>query len=530
MKQVYTIIFFLLSPAFLYAQNKVPVSDSIVPAKGDVKNQLKEIKKEKVILHSDSTGNQPKKSILIDTTIKNKYGDLLNDDTAYNKRYKWWKPALQVVGENVLLNLMDRSVFNLEFANVNPQTWKRTMSAGFPWSSGWEWDQDRFGNNFLSHPMTGSFYFNAARSMGYNYWQSAPLVFAGSYMWKIFGENGIPEREDLINTTFDGILLGEVLYRLSSNILDDRTTGRERVFREIFAGLVDPVRGLNRLLQGKSFRRTNKEIYQKEPINITLFAGVHTINTGSNLPFSGNSNKMLNAQLDYGNPFEVRSRKPFDFFRLRAELNFGVGRKIVDNLTGYGVLVGKNLQLGKIAMLIGVFHYYDYFDNAAFELATTAFGGGVFTKLPLSKTSNLYTNIHLGVVPFAGSSVGAVSDTSQFRDYRFGYGFEGKIETSITLGKYATISILYYSYFINSFNNTGKDELPNGTLGNNFINILKPKIAVQVYKNLSLGIEHNIYFNDHFQANYSSLHEVQTEQRIFLMLYLEDKQRKGHYN
>ena len=528
MKKASVLIFFVLASAILFAQNP---ADTIVPAKGNIDKQLKEIKKEKIIQHSDSNsnGDEPKKTPLVDTTKHNKYDDLLNDDPAFNKKYPIWKPALQVVGENVVLNLLDRSLLKLEFAKVDIHTWKRTVNAGFPWGTGWEWDQDRFGNNFLSHPMMGNFYYNAARSNGYNYWESAPFVFAGSYMWKIFGENGTPEREDLINTTFDGIFLGEVLYRLSSNILDDRSIGRNRVFREIIAGIIDPVRGFNRLLQGKTFRRTNKEIYQKEPINITLFAGIHSVNNQTNTLLSGHSDGMINAQLDYGNPFELRKRKPFDFFRLRAELNFGVGRKIVDNITGYGILFGKNGKIGNLSILYGGFQYYDYFDTKAFELATIAFGGGLFTKLPLSKTSNLYTNLHLGLVPFAGSSVGPVSDTSQFRDYRFAYGWEGKVESTLNLGKFASISLLYYYYFIHAFDNTGKDESQYGTLGNNFINMLKPRVSVRVYKNLSIGIEHNIYFNDHYQRFYPSLHTTQTEQRIFLMFYWEDPQRKGHY-
>ena len=165
---------------------------------------------------------------MIDSVKKNRYNDLLNDDPQYNKKSSILNPALQVVAMNVVLNIVDRSVFNLEFAKVDFHTWKKTVSAGFPWGSGWEWDQDRFGNNFLSHPMTGSFYFNAARSNGYSYWQSAPFVFYGSYMWKIFGEKGTPEREDPTHTTFDGIALGEVMYRLSSNILDDRAVGSEK--------------------------------------------------------------------------------------------------------------------------------------------------------------------------------------------------------------------------------------------------------------------------------------------------------------
>jgi hypothetical protein len=529
MKRFYILFFLLFYSAIFYAQT--PALDTIVPAKGNINKQLKEIKRKKNSFHADLAGiNEPKKTALIDTTKYNKYGDLLNDDPEFNKKYAIWKPALQVVGENVVLNLLDRSVLHLEFANVDIHSWKRNINAGFPWGKGWEWDQDRFGNNFLSHPMTGNFYFNAARSNGYNFWESAPLVLAGSYMWKIFGENGKPEREDLINTTFDGILLGEILYRLSSDILDDRAVGGERVFREIFAGLIDPARGFNRLLQGKCFRRTNTEVYQKEPLNITLFAGVHSINSQSNAILSGHNDEMLNAQLDYGNPFEVRSRKPYDFFRLRAELNFGVGRKIVDNITGYGILFGKNAQLGNLAILVGGFQYYDYFDTKSFELSTIAFGGGLFSKLPLSKTFNLYNNIHLAVVPFAGSSVGPVTDTAQFRDYRFAYGLEGKIESSLALGKYGTLSILYYYYIIHSFDNTGKDEPLNGTLGNNYIHIIKPRITVQLYKDLSIGLEHIIYLNDHYQNYYAPLHETQTEQRIFLMFYLEDPQRRGHFN
>ena len=426
---------------------------------------------------------------------------------------------------------MDRSILNLEFAKVDIHSWKRNLHAGFPWTQGWEWDQDRFGNNFLSHPITGNFYFNSARSNGYNFWQSAPYAFAGSYMWKIFGENGKPEREDLITTTFNGIFLGEILYRLSSNVLDDRSTGRERVLREILAGIIDPVRGFNRLLQRKTFRITNKEIYAKEPINITLLAGIHSINNETNRFLSGRNDEMLNVQLDYGNPFEPRlRRKPFDFFRFRAELSFGAGRKIVDNITGYGILFGRNAQIGKLEMLVGGFQYYDYFDAKSFELATIAFGGGVFSRLPLSKTSNLYTNIHLAIVPFAGNSVGPVTDTAQFRDYRFGYGLEGKIETNLSLGKYATIGLLYNYYFIHSFDNTGKNESATGTLGNNFINMIKPKITVRLIQEVSIGLEHSIYFNDHYQNNYTPLHTVQTEQRIFLIFYWEDPQRKGRYN
>jgi len=172
----------------LFAQIR-PDADTIVPSKGNIEQQLKAIRKRQVLLYSDSAGagNVPKKSGAIDSTKKNRYNNLLEDDPQYNKKYPLWVPAVEVVAMNAILNIVDRSVYNLNFAKVDLHSWGRTTKAGFPWSSGWIWDQDRFGNNFLSHPMTGSFYYNAARSNGYNYWQSAPIVFAGSYMWKIFG-------------------------------------------------------------------------------------------------------------------------------------------------------------------------------------------------------------------------------------------------------------------------------------------------------------------------------------------------------
>src|SRR6185437_2398902 len=152
--------------------------------------------------------------------------------------------------------------------------------------------------------------------------------------------------------------------------------GPERVFREIFAGLVDPVREVNRLFDGTYKRHVNKEIYQKAPVNVAFFVGAHSINNQTNALLSGHTDEMVNVQLNYGNPFELRSRKPFDFFKFRAEMNFGVGRKIVDNITGYGELLAKTYQFGGLNMLVGGFQHYDYYDAKAFELSTIAFGPG----------------------------------------------------------------------------------------------------------------------------------------------------------
>jgi len=93
MKAILGIILLLTQFTLLHAQKTVPrdsskklPTDTIVPGKGTPEKQLKEIKKEKVEKLSDTTGKEPVKTTLVDTTVLNKYGDLLNDDTAYNKR------------------------------------------------------------------------------------------------------------------------------------------------------------------------------------------------------------------------------------------------------------------------------------------------------------------------------------------------------------------------------------------------------------------------------------------------------------
>jgi len=536
MKIIYTLVFLLFSSVVLHAQkvvpqqpNKVAPTDTITPDKGTPKEQLKEIKEVKVKQLSDSTGNQPKKSALVDTTVQNKYGDLLDDDSLYNKRYPCWKPALGVLGINAFVLSLDRYYLKYDYStSVSMDSWNHNLKTG------WAWDSDRFGINFGGHPYTGALYFNAARSNGYGYFGSIPFAIEGSLMWEYFGENTLPSYTDLANTTVNGAFLGEILYRISSNILDDRTKGTQRVLREITAGIIDPMRGVNRLLQGKSFRTTNKEVYQKEPLNITLFGGMHAINTvPKSLSQLRSDNVILNLQLDYGNPFEIRKRKAFDFFKLRTEFTYGGGRKILDNVLGYGILFGKNKQIGKTAILIGGFQYYDYWDNYSFELMAIGFGGGVFTKLPISKTINLYTNIHFAAVPLGANSGRLGPDTSQIRDYSYSNGLEGKFESTLILGKYFTASLVYYSYLMHTYSSViTKDYGPNvnDVPGNNLIGIFKPNITLHLYKDLSIGFEHYIYFDDRYQNNLPSVHTVNTEEKIFILFYFEDAQRRGHYN
>ena len=444
------------------------------------------------------------------------YGNLRNDDTLYNFKYHWMTPSVRVLSANVFNWTLARYVWKEDWARIGVDDWKNNIT-NRP-----EWDVDGFGVNFFGHPYAGNLYFNVARSNGYSFWGSLPFAIQGSLTWEYLGENTRPSYNDLINTPVSGMFLGEVFYRLSSNILDDRTRGGERVFRELIAGILNPSRALNRLTQGKMFRITPKEVYQKEPLNVTLSSGIHKVNDKEgqdNRFFTGSSNALLNLQLDYGDPFETRHRKPFDLFRFRIELGYGDDKYLLDHINGYGILAGKNIKENRL--LGGLFQHYDYWRNNIFEVASIGLGGGLISKIPVSKKSNIYSNIHLALVPLAGNNTQFGPDTSAFRHYNFGGGAEAKIEETMNVGNWATLGFTGFYYWIHTY---------NGLPGNSLVGIFKPTVTVKLFKNLRLGFEHHIYRNDRFLNESATLHLTRTEQKLFLQLYFEDSKRKGKYH
>jgi hypothetical protein len=508
-RAILVLFLFMLFPAFLQAQNKGEPDKDVPPGSRSAADAL--IKhdpvKAELALEAHYRWHSARDSIFY--SKYNKYGDLRDDDPKYSPRRAWWRAAAMIVGQNVATTLTDRYVFDYGYARVGFSSWSHNIKTG------WEWDTDRFGMNFFFHPYSGATYFNSARSRGYSFYQSFPFALGGSLMYEYFGENTLPSINDVMNTPISGAFLGEILYRLSSNILDDRKTGSARFFNELAAGAVDPSRALSRLMSGQMSRHVTKVIYQKEPLNVTLSTGFRRLNNGSTFG-TGSTSETFNLNIDYGNSFEVRSRKPFDYFKIRTDLNYGVGRKVLDNVTGLGILTGKNVSAGSLEMLVGLFQHYDYWDNKAFELGTMAFGGGVVSKWPLGKNSNLYTNLHLNVVPLAGNSTRYGPDTLQVRDYNYGGGLGGKLETTLELGGRADAVIAGYYYWIHTY---------FGHKGDHYMAIFRPRVEVRVVSTFSLGVEHLVYYSDRYPADFHPLHAVRSEQRIFVKLLLEQFKR-----
>jgi hypothetical protein len=73
--------------------------------------------------------------------------------------------------------------------------------------------------------------------------------------------------------------------------------------------------------------------------------------------------------------------------------------------------------------------------------------------------------------------------------------------------------LLSYYYWIHTY---------VGYSGDNNVGIIKPRIEFHLFNNVGIGFEHRIYYDDRYLHDFSANHQVHTEQKIFLTVYLAD--------
>ncbi|MBL4677288.1 MAG: DUF3943 domain-containing protein [Mucilaginibacter sp.] len=225
------------------------------------------------------------------------------------------------------------------YSNVTGATIWRNLNPG-----SWQWDKDIFRTNQFGHPYQGSLYFSAFRSNGYTFWQSAPAAVAGSYFWETFGENERPSPNDFINTSFGGIVLGEMSYRLSNKIVNNRHTGFGRQMEEIAAFLTNPMNGLNRLLDGKWGKvygnprdRDSSQVSAEFDVGLRRFSSITGNGSGK-----GKTGLFGRAKLMYGNRYKDY-HTPFSNIYINVEMGQD-DSSLVNMLSVSGSLAGWEIR------------------------------------------------------------------------------------------------------------------------------------------------------------------------------------------
>jgi len=365
----------------------------------------------------------------------------------WRKRHPW-RAAAEVAGINVFVQAVDRFVFDFDYSKINPSTFWDNVKTGFVW------DNDYFSTNQFAHPYHGNLYFNAARTNGMNFWQSYPYAFCGSLMWEFWGETDPPAINDLISTSFGGTAIGEVLYRSSSLLLDDRTHGMERFWRELGAGILNPVRAFNRILSGDAWRVRHEYAryhdYSRLPVSFYAAVGDRYL-ADAGAMFRGEHNPFVHLSMEYGDIMNEENGKPYDYFEAEVRFSLSANQPIVNAVHLLGQLWSVPLSTRHDRDIrLGIYQHFDYMasepvkdgsDETPYKISeTAAFGPGLVTRIrPVGHIVRLEQRIFLNAILLGGSKSDYYNVLD--RDYNIGSGLGLKTTTFVGLKNYGNFSL-----------------------------------------------------------------------------------------
>lgn len=336
-------------------------------------------------------------------------------DTSVRPRFK--RAAFQLGLAELIPFTIDRYIRNVDYAHISFSTVGHNLML-----SSWSWDDDAFGTNQFAHPYHGSQYFSAFRANGYSFWQAAPATMVGSYLWETVAEKQYPAPNDFINTSFGGIVLGEMTYRLSNQIVNNHTRGFKRQFSEVLALMINPMNGFTRLLDGKwgkvdrnSRERDSTYISAEFDLGARKFKADH----------HGKTAMYGHIRLLYGTPFENYAT-PFSNISINGEFGSDDSSKI-NMVSVYGSLAGwKIQQSGSSRHLATLSANYDYIHNEAFFYSAQSVKFNLFSEFSLTDKCRISSSVGAGPVVLA-----AVPDQYLFKGRNYDYTAGGGIYANI---------------------------------------------------------------------------------------------------
>lgn len=441
------------------------------------------------------------------------------------EKHPWWALA-EVTGINAFVHLFDRFAANQDYAQTTLNSWKKNLR------STPVWDNDQFSTNLFMHPYHGNLYFNAARSQGLNFWESAPFSLLGSLQWEYFGETEPPALNDMIATTFGGICIGEIANRVSRIFLNDSKRGWNRFLHEALATVVNPIGEMKRIATGDAWRVRNSHNlyhdYERNPIDLSVSIGDHYLADNGAL-FRGEHNAYATFYMEYGDPINKGDyNHPFDFFDAEATFVFSGNQPFINQVHLMGRLWSTPMIDNRhMNAEFGIYQHFDYFDSSPVKEGSdltpyriseaAAFGPGVIYQLPnVGMLSRLEQRIFLNGILLGGTKTDYYNIID--RDYNMGSGFSFKSKTHLELRNFGRFILHAQYYRIFTWKGYKQEDLENachenllylnaqGDKGNSGLLVINPMTEIDIHKNISLFLS-GAYFNRHTHyANYDDIH------------------------
>lgn len=412
----------------------------------------------------------------------------------------------QTAGELALLQAVPW-YFNLHVSDdstaaLSLDSWWRNIEQGF------EWDPNSFKTNMFMHPFHGAAYYNAARTNGYDVWESSAFAWLGSFVWEFFWENNRPAINDWVNTSAGGIPLGEALFRASTAVWDNRATGAARAWRELTGFLLNPVGGINRLFRGE-MTRVGPNPPKRKPggFLMTTKLGFRYVGQGNlDLRRAGGA-AFFEASLRYGNPYDHES-EPFDDFIATIQLNTEeeeiLGRIQIEGLLYQSEI--KHTETSHHHFDVGL--HYDYVNNETYEVGGQSISAGLRSRFALFGPWSLHTRFQalgsfiIGVVSEYADEIG--------RSYDFGSGAGLRAYFTLTHRSEPILHALYVGVWSHSL---------NGAAGNHAIHFPAISARIPLIRPIGVGVEYIYAARNSFYRDFPDVHRRNPQFRVFATLF-----------
>lgn len=447
----------------------------------------------------------------------------------YNRRNPWMAGG-QVIGLNVGVWGFNRFVVKEHFAYISGSTIKANLKKGFVW------DNDQIGTNMFLHPYHGGLYYTAARSQGYNFWESGAFAFGGSLMWELFMENEYPSINDIVATPLGGLAVGEVLYRTSDLVLDDRLRGRRRFGTELAGLLISPTRGLTRILNGDAWkvRSTRGRQFGRPAVTLDISFGGRALELKDEL-FDRGTGLSTAVSIEYGDRYGVDNEKPYDYFSFVGDLNFQKRQPLLGSLNLIGRLWSLEvIDSKKDFTSIGVYQHFDYYDSDTISSVTNeipykfgapvSFGVGVIHQSKRFTDWDFNSQYYLNIV-----ALGATLSDHYFvdnRNYNIGSGlgwkvvgniaYKNKFGASLQYGGYRLFTWKGYTKGIDLSTADERELNAQGDKSNVIFNTLSLKLEYKLRKNFYLTYITDGYSRSTRYRDFDNVRSITGESRLML--------------
>lgn len=335
-------------------------------------------------------------------------------------------PALESTALSLGLLSFSNLVTRMEFALINRDTIAKNLEP-----RSWTFDVDYYVTNQFGHPYQGSWYFEAARSAGLDFWWSALYSTVFSLAWELFFETEPPSVNDQITTPMGGAMLGEVMHRSALYL---RRANGPKWLNLLAAAALDPFGALNYELLGEPTALEDP----LPPMVARWQVGATASQVVDRTDFAPREfappQAWIAVHLVSGPPWDEHARfdQPLSYFDFRADLAFP--SKPAGNLFIRGLLVGSRLGLarGRVRGAWGLMGQYDYAAPAALVRASAVgLGPGFSAQVDPGAQWHLQWNGVLGASPLAAAGQILEVSPDEGRDYHVGPGLQSMTELRV---------------------------------------------------------------------------------------------------